>query len=166
MYGLDDEFDDGMMFTIIYVLLTYILFAYTCTWINKLEMMMVVEIGSRDMNMNIGYLVYFGILKKVVRLRAYWIELNCIRVADPLKWLLYGNNGNWNEEGWALIHTKGHSGPSGICMIWGVRGLLDLEYELTKGSEGNFIFKAHHAHMHLYFLWLLYSDIYWYCWHT
>jgi hypothetical protein len=30
MYGLDDEFDNEMMFAIIYVLLTYTLFAYTC----------------------------------------------------------------------------------------------------------------------------------------
>ena len=40
---------------------------------------------------------------------------------------------------------KGHSGPSGICMVWDVRGLFDPEYELTKGSEGNFILKAHHT---------------------
>ena len=45
-------------------------------------------------------------------------------------------------------------------MVWDVRGLFDPEYELTKGSEGNFIFKAYHAHMHLYSLWLLYSYIF------
>ena len=50
-----------------------------------------------------------------------------------------------------MIHIKGHSEPSGICMVWDVRCLFNQKYELTKGSEGKFIFKAHHAHMHLYF---------------
>ena len=62
------------------------------------------------------------------------------------------NCGNWNDEGWASIRTKGHSGPSGICMVWDVRGLLDPEYELTKGSEGNFIFKALHALLCIYII--------------
>ena len=58
---MDDELDDGMISDIIYVVLTFISFAYTCTWIKKLEMMMVVEIGSWDVEcwiLNIGYLVY------------------------------------------------------------------------------------------------------------
>ena len=57
------------------------------------------------------------------------------------------NCGNWNDEGWASIRTKGHSGPGGICIVWDVRGLLDPEYELTKVSEGNFKFKYI---MHIY----------------
>ena len=70
-------------------------------------------------------------------MRSHWIVLNGIWAAGPLEWLLYGNCWYWNEEGWASIRATGHSGPCGICMVWDVRGLLDPEYELTRGREGN-----------------------------
>ena len=71
MYGLDDEFDDGMMFSIIYVLLTY------CSCIH-LHMNKEIENDDGGVNripgcilLDTRYLVYFGTLKKVVRLRGY-----------------------------------------------------------------------------------------------
>ena len=66
-----------------------------------------------------------------------WIELKKIRAAGPLNGIMYGMFWNGNDEGWALICTTGHSGPSGICMVWDVRGLFDQAYELTKGKEKN-----------------------------